>query len=104
MRTGRLGSLRLGICATLFSVAARPPTWRLFVAVFHHLPRHLTRPERLEAKIAAYGPLFGRLVRLGLYERALEIVPELNLGAVLVHDHALLDHRKRVVPGPIDDQ
>src|SRR6476619_7862932 len=43
-------------------------------------------------------------LRLLLGERSLEIVPQLDLGAVLVHDHALLDHRERVVPGPVDHQ
>src|SRR5262245_6695153 len=36
--------------------------------------------------------------------RTLEIVPELDLGAVPVHDHALLRHRERVVPGPVDHE
>src|SRR5258708_20849731 len=35
---------------------------------------------------------------------AFEIVPQLDLGAVLVHDHALLRDRDRVVPGPVDHQ
>src|SRR5262245_23009574 len=32
-------------------------------------------------------------LRLLLGEGSLEIIPQLDLGAVLVHDHALLDHR-----------
>ena len=33
-----------------------------------------------------------------------EIVPQLDLGALSLHDHALLDDRQRVVPGPVDDE
>src|SRR5260370_1392683 len=43
-------------------------------------------------------------LRLLLGKHRLEIVPQLDLGAVLVHDKALLHHRERVVPGPIDHQ
>src|SRR5690606_39048419 len=46
--------------------------------------------------------LFGRF-RLSL-EHVDEIVPQLDLGALPLHDHALLDDREQVVPRPIDHQ
>src|SRR5882724_6211740 len=39
-----------------------------------------------------------------LREHALDIVEKLDFGAVPPHDHGLLDHRERVVPGPVDHQ
>src|SRR6516225_11480394 len=48
--------------------------------------------------------LFRRLFRFRLYKGALEVIPKLDLGAVAMHDDALLDHRERVVPGPVDNQ
>src|SRR5215510_4071381 len=37
-----------------------------------------------------------------LVPRLLDVVEQLDLGAVLAHDHRLLDHREGVVPGPVD--
>src|SRR2546430_7964087 len=37
-------------------------------------------------------------------ERRPEIVEQFNLHAVAAHDEALLQHRKQVVPGPVDHQ
>src|SRR5215469_6072113 len=42
--------------------------------------------------------------RLLLSEGGFEVVEQFDLGAVLMHDHRLLDNRKRVVPRPVDDQ
>src|SRR5579885_2861780 len=33
-----------------------------------------------------------------------DVVEEFDLGAVLLHDDALLDHRERVVPRPVDHE
>src|SRR6476660_922484 len=37
-------------------------------------------------------------------ERRLDVVEQLHLHAVLAHDVALLQHRKQVVPGPVDHE
>src|SRR6185437_7470425 len=44
------------------------------------------------------------LLRLLLHEHRLDIVEQLDLGAVLAHDDALLADRQRVVPGPVNHQ
>src|SRR5260370_3907696 len=36
--------------------------------------------------------------------RALEIIPQLDLGSMPVHDQTLLGHRERVVPCPVDHE
>src|SRR6478736_8780053 len=48
-------------------------------------------------------PTMTALRRL-LRERRLEIVEQLHLHAVAAHDEALLEHRERVVPGPVDHE
>src|ERR1700761_5589424 len=50
-----------------------------------------------------------RTLSLGLQvffypEGGFEIVEQLNLDAVPAHDEALLQHRERVVPGPVDHE
>src|SRR6266403_1690790 len=80
-------------------------------------PANSLRPASMSAEVNALDgpPVMAGLItasrvysalalRLLLGERSLEIVPQLDLGAVLVHDHALLDHRERIVPGPVDHQ
>src|ERR1700730_18583738 len=62
-----------------------------------------THPTKLRGA-GAREKLLRRRLRLGPREGALQIIPQLDLGAVLVHDHALLQHRERVVPGPVDHQ
>src|SRR5262245_26528940 len=83
-------------------------------------PANSLRPASISARVkgeavasdGASGPLMttSRLRRghfffekaLQAFPCGLEIVPQLDLGAVLVHDHALLGDRERVVPGPVD--
>src|ERR1700721_3529396 len=45
-------------------------------------------------------------LRLGLLrsEGGLEIVEQLNLHTIAVHDEALLQYRQRIVPRPVDHQ
>src|SRR5260370_23111112 len=56
------------------------------------------------------GPSSGRaatvsaLRRLLADEERLDVVPQLDLGTVPVHDEALLGDRERIVPGPVDHQ
>src|ERR1044071_1118533 len=44
------------------------------------------------------------VVVLLLPEHRPDVVPQFDLGAVAVHDEALLQHRQRVVPGPVDHE
>src|SRR4051812_28077635 len=39
-----------------------------------------------------------------LPEQCLDVVEQFDLGAVPAHDDALLGHRERVVPGPVDHE
>src|SRR5688500_12493499 len=62
-----------------------------------------TKPRTNRGFVAIGGcRLFRR--RRFLLEEGDEIVPQLDLGALALHDDALLDDRQRVVPGPVDDQ
>src|SRR4051794_4929265 len=71
--------------------------------------RHRERSEAIQNVSAeglwiASSLRFSQLRRLRrlLRERRLEIVEQLHLHAVAAHDEALLEHRERVVPGPVD--
>src|SRR5665213_1475073 len=45
-----------------------------------------------------------RLGRLLFHEQRFDIVDEFDFGAVFAHDDALLKHRQRIVPGPVDNE
>src|SRR5215510_2334113 len=65
----------------------------------------LCRWRNLNVWIAPLPTLPHLLCRLLLpCEHALDIVEQLDLGAVPTHYHRLLDHRERVVPGPVDHE
>src|SRR5262249_39353624 len=76
-------------------------------------PGSIAARVKVEAGASASGALMAlcRSRRIRLLEQALdafcaalEVVPQLDLGTVAVHDHALLRDRERVVPGPVDHQ
>src|SRR5262249_50218079 len=76
-------------------------------------PASISARVKVEAGASASGALMAlcRSRRIRLLEQALdafcaalEVVPQLDLGTVAVHDHALLRDRERVVPGPVDHQ
>src|SRR5215471_12637043 len=83
-------------------------------------PANSLRPASISARVkgeavaGASGPLMttSRLRRghfffekaLQAFPCGLEIAPQLDLGAVPVHDKTLLSDRERVVPGPVDHQ
>src|SRR5512144_1443363 len=74
-------------------------------------PAKRRRPASISARVKSPVPIgtaYSRrlLSGLGLVpdEQRLEVVEQFNFGAVLAHDHALLQHRKRVIPCPVDHE
>src|SRR6266699_1446067 len=63
-----------------------------------------TRPGMTSWDFSANASSSGFRFGLLRHEGGLEIVEQFNLHAVATHDEALLQHRKQVVPGPVDHQ
>jgi len=68
-------------------------------------PANSFRPARSSQARLFLRSYARRLRRAGLLgEQLEEVVPELDLHARFAHDVILLEHRQRVVPGPVDDK
>src|ERR1700722_7098839 len=73
-------------------------------------PAKSLRPASISAAACCSGEASFTWLRLLLehlgqtVEHLAQIVPKLHLHAILAHDEILLRDRKRVVPGPVDDQ